>query len=58
MSDVNRHDIKNKMMIIQGFLRFSRKTKDIGEIQSFLDKIQESANDIEHQIDFTKDFMD
>jgi len=58
MSDVNRHDIKNKMMIIQGFLRFSRKTKDIGEIQSLLDKIQDSANDIEHQIDFTKDYQD
>ena len=58
LSGVTRHDIKNKVMTIQGFLRFARKTKDIDEVQSFLDKIQDSAKAIEHQIDFSKNYQD
>ncbi len=58
LSGITRHDIKNKAITINGFLRFARKTKDIDEIQKFLDKIQDSTKDIEHQIDFTKDYQD
>ncbi len=57
LSGITRHDIKNKVITIQGFLRFARKAKDIGEIQPFLDKIQDSAKAIEHQIEFTKDYQ-
>ncbi len=58
LSGITRHDIKNKVITIQGFLRFAQKIKDIDEIQPFLDKIQDSAKAIEHQIDFTKDYQD
>ena len=58
LSGITRHDIKNKVTTIEGFLRFARKAKDIDEIQAFLDKIQDSAKAIEHQIDFTKDYQD
>ncbi len=58
LASISRHDIKNKVVTIHGFLRFARKTKDIDEIQPFLDKIQDSAKAIEHQIDFTKDYQD
>ncbi len=58
LSGITRHDLKNKVITIQGFLRFARKAKDIHEIQPFLDKIQDSAKAIEHQIDFTKDYQD
>jgi len=55
LSGITRHDIKNKVVTIQGFLRFARKTKDVDEIQPFLDKIQDSAKVIEYQINFSKD---
>jgi len=58
LSGITRHDLKNKVITIQGFLRFARKVKDIHEIQPFLDKIQDSAKAIEHQIDFTKNYQD
>jgi len=58
LSSVTRHDIKNKVITIQGFLRFARKTNDIDTIQPFLDKIQDSAKAIEHQIDFSKIYHD
>ena len=58
LSGITRHDIKNKVITIQGFLRFVRNSKDIDAIQPFLDKIHESTKAIEHQIDFMKDYQD
>jgi len=58
LSGLTRHDLKNKVITIQGFLQFARKSKDIKEIQPFLDKIQDSAKAIEHQINFSKDYQD
>ncbi len=58
LSGITRHDLMNKVITIQGFLRFARKAKDIYEIQPFLDKIQDSAKAIEHQIKFSKDYQD
>jgi len=58
LSGITRHDIKNKVITIQGFLRFARKAKNLIEIQPFLDKIQDSAKAIEHQIDFSKNYQD
>ena len=58
LSGITRHDLKNKVIVIQGFLELARKSKNIDEILPFLDKIQDSAKAIEHQIDFTKDYQD
>ncbi len=57
LSDITRHDIKNKVMLIQGFLRFARQNEIIEEIRPYLDKIYDSAMAIEHQIDFSKDYQ-
>ncbi len=58
LSEITRHDIKNKIMTIQGFLRFTRKLQDIDKIQSSLENIHELTKAVEHQIDFTKDYQD
>jgi len=57
LSGITRHDIKNKVLIIQGFLGFAKKLKVIEEIEPILNKIQDSAKAIEHQIDFTKEYQ-
>ncbi len=57
LSDVNRHDIKNKVIAIQGFLQLARKRKSIEEIKPFLDKIEHSLKVIENRIDFSKDYQ-
>ena len=58
LSSITRHDIKNKVLIIQGFLHFGRKIKVIEEIDPFFDKIHDATKAIESQIDFTKDYQD
>lgn len=45
-------------MAIQGFLKFAQKSKNIEEIQSFIDKVQELTKAVEHHINFTKDYQD
>ncbi len=58
LSSITRHDIKNKILIIQSFLQFAQKMKVIEEIEPFLNKIHNATKAIEHQIDFTKDYQD
>ena len=57
LASITRPDIKNKVITIQGFLKFALKRTAIEEIRPLLLKIAESANAIEHQIDFTKDYQ-
>ncbi len=57
LSSITRHDIMNKVVTIQGFMRFARKAKDIKDIEPFLDKISDSAKAIERQIAFSKDYQ-
>ena len=58
LSEVNRHDINNKVIVIRGFLQLARKRKIIEEIEPFLDKIEHSLKVIENSIDFSKDYQD
>ncbi len=58
LSGITRHDLKNKVLIIQGLLELAQKSKVIYEIEPLLNKIQDSTKAIEHQIDFSKDYQD
>ena len=58
LSSITRHDIKNKVIVIQCALQFARQTNVIEAIEPFLNEIQDSANVIERQIDFSKDYQD
>ena len=58
LSSITRHDINNKVIIIQGFLRFAQKAKNIDDAQHFLDKIHDSVKGIIQQIDFSKNYQD
>ena len=58
LSSITRHDIKNKVIVIQCALQFARQKKGINKIQPFLDEIQDSVNVIGRQIEFSKDYQD
>ncbi|MEI6839914.1 MAG: HAMP domain-containing sensor histidine kinase [Methanomicrobiales archaeon] len=59
LSGITRHDIKNQLMALKGFLELSGDALDNREqLADFLSKELKIADSIERQINFTKDYED
>jgi PAS domain S-box-containing protein len=58
LSSITRHDIRNKLMVIQGFLELSLSEMQSPMLPMYLKKVQESAKTIEEQIGFARDYQD
>lgn len=57
LSGITRHDIKNQLMALKGFLELSGDALDNRErLEDFLGKELKIADNIERQINFTKDY--
>lgn len=59
LSGITRHDIKNQLLLLSGYLALSEKTLDnIPLTLEYIQKEKKIADTISHQISFTKDYED
>jgi PAS domain S-box-containing protein len=57
LSGITRHDIKNQLLTLNGFLEISKKySGDAARISNFIDREKEIAKTMERQIAFTKEY--
>lgn len=58
LSDITRHDIKNKLTSLLGLLDLSRHKNDNPLMQENLDRLVTIAETISEQIEFTRDYQE
>ena len=59
LSSITRHDILNQLMVLKGYLQFSREVLDDKKtLVDFLERELRAADIIEEQIIFTRDFQE
>jgi len=59
LSSITRHDIKNQLMALNGYLELTREILgDPVKLEEYIIKEQNIANAIEDQITFTKDYQE
>ncbi len=56
LSDITRHDILNQLAAIRGYLSFVRSDYP-DDPSGYVDKVEQAAETIEHQISFTRDYQ-
>ena len=56
LSSITRHDILNKIMVIQGYLDFAGDLSEDPELKGHLGKVNDAASFIEKQIAFTREY--
>ncbi|MGB7788164.1 PAS domain S-box protein [Methanoregula sp.] len=56
LSSITRHDIKNKLTGVLGYLELSLGSTEDPALLDFLHRAEASANAIRHQIEFTKEY--
>ncbi|MGA2917699.1 PAS domain S-box protein [Methanoregula sp.] len=56
LSSITRHDIKNKLTGVLGYLELSLGSTQDPALLDFLHRAETSANAIRHQIEFTKEY--
>jgi len=59
LSSITRHDIRNQLLSLKGFLELSKGTLgDAAKTAEYTIRIERAANAIERQIAFTKEYQD
>jgi signal transduction histidine kinase len=58
LSTITRHDIKNQLLGLLGFLELSKEKISDPEILSFIVREETAAQNIQRQIEFTKNYED
>jgi len=59
LSGITRHDIRNQLVILRGFLEISKASLgDAAKMSGYILREEQAAKAIEHQIDFTKQYQD
>jgi signal transduction histidine kinase len=58
LSSITRHDIRNQIMGLMGFLELSREKTTDPELLHYLDREETAARNIQRQIEFTKTYED
>ncbi len=58
LSDITRHDLKNRLIALESYLVLLENTTDISKIQEIAHKIMKIAMSMQSQINFTKDYQD
>ncbi len=57
LSGITRHDIKNQLMVLDGYIHISRSVPNATEkMKEIIEKEQRASETISRQIDFTKDY--
>lgn len=58
LGNITRHDILNKMTVLLGYLELAKVAKDEATSRAFIAKIDDIAQVIEQQVEFTRDYQD
>ena len=58
LSSITRHDIKNQLLALRGFIELSKAKAANPDLQHFIEREETSARNIQRQIEFTKDYED
>jgi len=58
LSSITRHDIKNQLLALMGYIELSKMKSTDPELMHFIDKEDIAAQTIRRQIEFTKDYED
>jgi len=58
LSSITRHDIKNQLVALMGFLELSKAKNMDPEMQHFIEREETAAHAIQRQIEFTKNYED
>ncbi|UUX92506.1 hybrid sensor histidine kinase/response regulator [Methanoplanus endosymbiosus] len=56
LSGITRHDILNKIMVLQGFLEFAEEDCTDQVQSGYLKKVHDAASAIQRQIEFTREY--
>lgn len=56
LSSITRHDIRNQLLALLGFLELSKAKASDPEMQHFIEREENAAQNIQRQIEFTKDY--
>jgi len=59
LSSITRHDIMNQLFALRGYLELSHEMiNNPAVLEEYIQKEEQAARTIEHQVSFTKDFQD
>ena len=58
LSSITRHDIKNQLLALMGFIELSKEKSMDPEMQRYLEREETAAQAIQRQIEFTKNYED
>ena len=58
LSDITRHDIRNKLVSLLGLLDLARNKDPPPQVQEYLDRLIGIAETIDNQIEFTRDYQE
>ncbi|MBN2734513.1 MAG: PAS domain S-box protein [Methanomicrobiaceae archaeon] len=58
LSSITRHDILNAVTVLAGYLELSCDEPEGPKLQDYLHKMNESTNNIRHQIEFTREYQE
>jgi PAS domain S-box-containing protein len=58
LNSITRHDIRNQLMIAQGYTQLATLSKPDPVVSDFLVKITEAVQTIQRQIEFTKEYQE
>jgi len=58
LSSITRHDIKNQLLALLGFIELSRAKTHDPDLLHFIDREEKAAETITRQIEFTKNYED
>jgi signal transduction histidine kinase len=58
LSSITRHDIKNQLMAVLGFIELSKEKTTDPEMLHFIEREETAAQNIQRQIEFTKNYED
>ncbi len=58
LSSITRHDIKNQLMALMGFIELSKEKTTDPDLLHFIEREDIAAHAIERQIEFTKNYED
>jgi signal transduction histidine kinase len=56
LSSITRHDIKNQLLALRGFIELSKAKSTDPEVLHFIERENTAAQAIQRQIEFTKDY--
>jgi len=58
LSAINRHDLQNLLMALDGYLTFSLQKNPNDDVRHYLDKMKKVTDVMKKQVQFTRDYQD